>query len=71
MSGETHRRIKPVLVGESVGAEELSSVVSRHPERISGLIYLEAAYQYAFDIASAFIDPQVVSVDRKAAAVAN
>jgi pimeloyl-ACP methyl ester carboxylesterase len=40
---------KPVLVGESVGGEELSSVGSRHPDRISGLIYLEAAYQYAFD----------------------
>jgi pimeloyl-ACP methyl ester carboxylesterase len=40
---------KPVLVGESIGGEELSSVGSGHPDRISGLIYLEAAYQYAFD----------------------
>src|SRR5262249_22184308 len=40
---------KPVLVGESVGGEELSSIGSRHPDHISGLIYLEAAYQYAFD----------------------
>ena len=29
---------KPVLVGHSIGGEELSSVGSRHPERIAGLI---------------------------------
>lgn len=40
---------KPVLVGESLGGEELSSVGSRYPDRVSGLIYLEAGYQYAFD----------------------
>jgi pimeloyl-ACP methyl ester carboxylesterase len=39
---------KPMLVGHSVAGEELSSVGSRHPERISGLIYLDAAYEYAF-----------------------
>ena len=38
----------PVLVGHSAGGEELSSVGSRHPERIAGLIYLDAAYQYAY-----------------------
>jgi non-heme chloroperoxidase len=39
---------RPVLVGHSVGGEELSSVGTRHPERISGLIYLDAAYSYAY-----------------------
>ncbi len=39
---------KPVLVGHSIAGEELSSVGSRHPERIAGLIYLDAAYQHAF-----------------------
>jgi non-heme chloroperoxidase len=39
---------RPVLVGHSAGGEELSSVGSRHPERIAGLIYLDAAYQYAY-----------------------
>src|SRR5579862_79057 len=39
---------RPVLVGHSIGGEELSSVASRHPERVSGLIYLDAAYAYAY-----------------------
>jgi len=39
---------RPVLVGHSMAGEELSSVGSRHPERVAGLIYLEAAYPYAF-----------------------
>jgi pimeloyl-ACP methyl ester carboxylesterase len=40
---------KPVLVGISIGGAELSSVGSRSPDRVSGLVYLDAAYQYAFD----------------------
>lgn len=39
---------RPVLVGHSMAGEELSSVGSRHPEKVAGLIYLEAAYSYAF-----------------------
>jgi pimeloyl-ACP methyl ester carboxylesterase len=39
---------KPVLVGHSLGGEELSSIASRHPDRVSGLIYLDAGYWYAF-----------------------
>jgi len=38
---------RPVLVGHSVAGEELSSVASRYPERVSGLIYLEAGYSHA------------------------
>jgi pimeloyl-ACP methyl ester carboxylesterase len=41
--------IKPVLVGHSLGGEELSSVGSRHPGRVAGLVYLDAIYSYAFD----------------------
>src|SRR5712675_462067 len=40
---------KPVLVGHSLGGEELSSVVTRYPSRVAGLVYLEAGYPYAFD----------------------
>jgi pimeloyl-ACP methyl ester carboxylesterase len=40
---------RPVLVGHSLGGEELSSVGSRYPERVAGLVYLDAGYQYAFD----------------------
>jgi pimeloyl-ACP methyl ester carboxylesterase len=39
---------RPVLVGHSLAGEELSSVGSRHPNRVSGLIYLEAGYSYAY-----------------------
>jgi non-heme chloroperoxidase len=39
---------KPVLAGHSLGGEELSSIGSRYPEKVAGLIYLDAAYAYAF-----------------------
>jgi len=39
---------KPILAGHSLGGEELSSIGSRHPEKVAGLIYLDAAYSYAF-----------------------
>ena len=37
-----------MLAGHSLGGEELSSVGSRHPERVAGLIYLDAGYSYAY-----------------------
>jgi non-heme chloroperoxidase len=40
---------KPVLVGHSIAGAELSSIANSHPERVAGLVYLEAAYSYAFD----------------------
>jgi non-heme chloroperoxidase len=39
---------RPVLVGHSIAGQELSSIGVRHPERVAGLIYLAAAYSYAF-----------------------
>ena len=39
---------RPVLVGHSLGGAELSSIGSRRPEKIAGLIYLDAAYSYAY-----------------------
>lgn len=39
---------RPVLAGHSIAGEELSSIGSRHPEKVAGLIYLDAAYSYAF-----------------------
>jgi pimeloyl-ACP methyl ester carboxylesterase len=38
----------PVLAGQSIAGEELSSIGSRHPERVSALVYLDAAYSYAY-----------------------
>jgi non-heme chloroperoxidase len=40
---------KPILVGHSLGGEELSSVATRYPSRVAGLVYIEAGYPYAFD----------------------
>ena len=42
------RLVKPVLVGHSLAGQELSSIGSRHPEKVAGLVYLDAAYAYAF-----------------------
>ena len=39
---------RPVLVGHSIAGEELSSVGSRYPEKVSGLVYLDAGYGYAY-----------------------
>lgn len=42
------RLSRPVLAGHSIAGEELSSIGSRHPERVAGLIYLDAGYGYAY-----------------------
>jgi non-heme chloroperoxidase len=38
----------PVLAGHSIAGEELSSIGTRHPEKVAGLIYLDAGYGYAY-----------------------
>jgi non-heme chloroperoxidase len=40
---------RPVLMGHSIAGAELSSVGTSHPDRVAGLVYLEAGYPYAFD----------------------
>jgi pimeloyl-ACP methyl ester carboxylesterase len=45
---DTLKLNRPVLVGHSFAGEELSSVGSRHPEKVSGLIYLDAASGWAY-----------------------
>ena len=39
---------RPVLIGHSLAGEELSSIGSRYPEKIAGLVYLDAAYPWAY-----------------------
>ena len=39
---------RPILVGHSLGGEELSSIGSRYPKKVAGLVYLDAAYAYAY-----------------------
>ena len=40
---------RPLLVGHSFGGAELSSIATRYPERAAGVVFLDAAYGYAFD----------------------
>ncbi|MCU1324942.1 MAG: putative hydrolase or acyltransferase of alpha/beta superfamily, partial [Bryobacterales bacterium] len=57
---------RPILVGHSLAGEELSSVGSRHPERVAGLIYLEAAYSYAYyDRARGDLGIDLIELQRK------
>jgi len=39
---------RPVLAGHSIAGEELSSVATRQPERVAGLIYVDAAIRTPF-----------------------
>ena len=39
---------RPILVGQSIAGAELSAVAASRPDRIAGLVYLEAGYPYAF-----------------------
>jgi pimeloyl-ACP methyl ester carboxylesterase len=39
---------RPVLVGSSIAGQELSSVGSRYSDKVAGLVYLDAAYSYAY-----------------------
>jgi pimeloyl-ACP methyl ester carboxylesterase len=39
----------PILVGHSIAGQELSSIGTRIASRVAGLVYLDAAYPYAFD----------------------
>lgn len=40
---------RPILVGHSIAGAEMSWIANNHPDRVAGLIYLEAGYSYAFD----------------------
>ena len=57
---------RPILVGHSFGGTELSSIGSRYPETVAGLVYLDAAYGYAFDPAKG---PRRLSVPRDVSAI--
>src|SRR5690242_18918858 len=39
----------PVLAGHSYAGSELSSIGSRRPERVAGLVYFDAVFPYSFD----------------------
>lgn len=54
---------KPVIAGHSIAGEELSSVGTRHPEKLAGLVYLDAVYQFSF------YDPSVADLSVETATV--
>jgi non-heme chloroperoxidase len=55
---KTLKILQPVIAGHSLGGEELSSIGTRYPEKVSGLIYLDAGYSYAFNDESVEQPPQ-------------
>jgi pimeloyl-ACP methyl ester carboxylesterase len=50
---------RPVVAGHSIAGGELSSIGSRHPEKISGLVYLDGGYAYAYYTPGGGIPPGV------------
>ena len=56
---------RPVLVGHSIAGEELSSIGTRYPERVSALIYLDAAYTYAFYDAAGDYEASLADLQQK------
>jgi pimeloyl-ACP methyl ester carboxylesterase len=40
---------RPVLAGHSIAGSELSAIGTRYPDKVAGLIYMDAGYIYAFD----------------------
>lgn len=62
----------PVLVGHSIAGEELSSIGTRYPERVAGLVYLDAGYQYAaYDNAQPDFGMDLLELKRKLSAIRN
>jgi len=45
---DTLKLTRPVLAGWSIGGAELSAIGTARPEKVAGLIYLDAAYAYAY-----------------------
>jgi pimeloyl-ACP methyl ester carboxylesterase len=63
---QPHGWTHPARFVNSIAGEELSSVASRHPDRVAGLIYLDAAYGYAFyDPSRGHFDIDLVDLQRK------
>jgi pimeloyl-ACP methyl ester carboxylesterase len=57
---------RPVLIGHSIAGEELSSVGCRFPEKVSGLIYLDAATDFAlYDPAHPLFEIEMNDIKRR------
>lgn len=63
---EALKIVHPVLVGHSIAGEELTSVGTRYPTRIAGLVYLDAAYLYAYqNPASRDLAPELEALQKR------
>jgi non-heme chloroperoxidase len=51
---KTLRLEKPVLVGHSIAGQEMSYLASQHRDQVAALVFLEAAYRYAYDVPGEF-----------------
>ncbi|WP_158821712.1 alpha/beta fold hydrolase [Granulicella sp. S156] len=57
---------RPVLVGHSIAGQELSSVGSRHSDKVAGLVYLDAAWSFAYyDSSLGDLAIELIEVKRK------
>jgi non-heme chloroperoxidase len=56
---------KPVLIGHSIGGEELSSIGSRYPKKVSGLIYLDPGYSAMYPRALGDTQLDMIDVRKK------
>jgi non-heme chloroperoxidase len=56
---------RPVLVGHSIAGAELSSVATSYPDRVAGLVYLEAGYPYAFENGEGPTGKQFLDLQKK------
>ena len=63
---------QPVLIGHSIAGQELSSIGTRHPEKVKGLVYLEAGYPFAFyDSGEVHVQLSLRDTQRKLAKLAD
>jgi non-heme chloroperoxidase len=57
---------RPVLVGHSIAGQELSSVGSRYSDKVAGLVYLDAAWSFAYyDSSLGDLAIELIEVKRK------
>lgn len=62
---------EPVLIGHSIAGQELSSIGSRYPERVAGLVYLDAGFHFAFYDSSLSSPVSLRDTQRKLARLAD
>jgi len=62
---------RPILVGHSIAGEELSYIGLHDPEKVSGLIYLDAGYPYGLYRASGELELDALELQKQLAQFTN